>query len=113
MAENGGNGGGAAPAAEPVDDDVMRDAVPNADGDARADGAVGEVEVVTRVEQPCTVTIGVISKELTVAQMKDAATILTKGSRRVPSSTYSTEPIRVRSVEGCRPRAVRCSLAKG
>ena len=74
MADNGGGGGGNAPDEEPVDDDVIRDAAPDADGDAHAHGAVGEVEIVTRVEQPLAIAIGIVSKSLSVAQMKNAGT---------------------------------------
>ena len=44
-----------------------------ADVDARA-GIDGEVEVVTKVEAPRVVTIGIVAHGLTNAQMKDAET---------------------------------------
>ena len=92
MADNGGGGGGNPPAEEPVDDDIMRDAAPPADGDARADGAVGEVEVVTRVEQPLAVAVGIVSKSLTVAQMKNAGTAAHATLELVLSMPEDTRP---------------------
>ena len=75
MADNGGNGGGNGGGPGGQDDDIMRDdaAAGEADAHARA-GADGDVEVVTKVEAPRNVTIGILARGLTVAQMKDATT---------------------------------------